>query len=199
MGAVGDGDTNPTRWSTPITKTGGKSIRSKSTKDRWNKKPRSEVEESGGEESTKKRSKEERVQAGFAVDLESMSASMKRKSPMATAARHKKDSAKKTPKKKATFVLAETAKAGDKKAEEEVAVCRKFVIGFAIQVDKGNNAKGGFNRKISEGLAFLIEYLDKAACILPSRKDQHLGPINIRRSTMPLTTFKWCYLGYICC
>ncbi len=47
-------------------------------------------------------------------------------------------------------------------------------------MDKGNNAKGGFDRKISEGLAFLREYLDKAACILPSGKDQHLGPIKTK-------------------
>ncbi len=44
-------------------------------------------------------------------------------------------------------------------------------------MDKENNAKGEFDKKISEGLAFLREYLDKAACILPSGKDQRLGPI----------------------
>jgi hypothetical protein len=69
---------------------------------------------------------------------------------------------------------------GKKKGEEEVAICFKCVVGFAIQVDKGNNAKGGFNKKISEGLAFLCEYLDKAACILPSGKDQRLGPIKTK-------------------
>ncbi len=131
-GAVGDRDNNPTRWATSITKMGGKSIRSKSTKDGQNKKPRSDNEESGGEESTQKKSKEEGVWAGFAVDLELMSASMKRKSPKATVARHKKDSAKKTPKKKAMFALAKTAKAGEKKAKEEVAVCHKCIVGFAI-------------------------------------------------------------------
>jgi hypothetical protein len=159
-GVVGDRDTDLTRWLTPITKTGGKSIQSKSTEDGQNKKPRSDDEESGGEESTQKKSKEEGAQAGFVVDLESMSASMKRKSLKATAARHKKDSAKKTPKKKATFALAKTAKAGEKKAKEKVAVCHKCVVGFAIRVDKGNNTKRGFDRKISEGLAFLREYLD---------------------------------------
>jgi hypothetical protein len=56
-GVVGDGDTNPTRWLTLITKTGGKSIQSKSTKDGQNKKPRSDDEELGGEESTQKKSK----------------------------------------------------------------------------------------------------------------------------------------------
>ncbi len=85
---------------TPITKTGGKSIQSKSTKDGQNKKPRSDDKELGGEESTLKKSKEEGAQAGFAVNLESMSASMKWKSPKATAARHKKDSAKRQPQRK---------------------------------------------------------------------------------------------------
>ncbi len=47
-------------------------------------------------------------------------------------------------------------------------------------MDKRNNAKGGFNRKISEWLAFLREYLDKAACILPSEKDQRPGPIKTK-------------------
>jgi hypothetical protein len=53
-------------------------------------------------------------------------------------------------------------------------------VGFAIQVDKGNNVKGGFDKKISEGLAFLHEYLDKAACILPSKKDPQLNPIKLK-------------------
>ncbi len=109
-----------------------------------------------------------------------MSASMKKKSPKAKAARQKKDGAKKTPKKKATFALAEPDEAGKKKDKEEVAVCHKCLVGFTIQVDKGNNAKGGFNKKILEGLAFLREYLDNAACILPSGKDQHLGPIKTK-------------------
>jgi hypothetical protein len=67
-----------------------------------------------------------------------------------------------------------------KKGEEEVAICFECIVGFTIRVDKGNNAKGGFNKKISEGLAFLCEYLDKAACILPSGKDQRLGPIKTK-------------------
>ncbi len=53
-------------------------------------------------------------------------------------------------------------------------------MGFAIRVDKGNNAKGSFNKKISGGLTFLREYLDKAACILPSEKDQQLSPIKTK-------------------
>ncbi len=110
---------------------------------------------------------------------------MKKKSPKTKAAKQKKDkekqedSAKKTkqtPKKKATFELAEPEEAGEKKNKEEVAVCLKCVVGLAIRIDKGNNAKGGFDKKISKGLTFLREYLDKATCILPSGKDRQLSP-----------------------
>jgi hypothetical protein len=118
-----------------------------------------------------------------------MSASMKKKSPKTKAAKQKKDKekqenrakkTKQTPKKKAMFELAEPVEAGEKKNEEEVAVCFKCVVGFAIRIDKGNKAKGSFAKKISEGLTFLREYLDKAACILPSGKDWHLSPIKTK-------------------
>jgi hypothetical protein len=118
-----------------------------------------------------------------------MSASMKKKSPTTKAAKQKKDkekqedSAKKpkqTPKKKATFELAKPEEAGKKKNEEEVTICFKCVVGFAICVDKGNKAKGGFDKKISKGLTFLREHLDKAACILPSGKDRQLSPIKTK-------------------
>jgi hypothetical protein len=65
-------------------------------------------------------------------------------------------------------------------AVKEVAICFKCVVGFAIRVNKGNNAKGGFNKKIMEGLSFLRKYLDKAPCILPSGKDQRLNPIKTK-------------------
>jgi hypothetical protein len=135
----------------------------------------------GGEESKKvnKGSEGKEEQGGFAVDRKSMGAPLKKKSMKEK--QSKKKAAKDTKgekKKKALFQLQEeTQETEGKKAEEEVTICFKCVVGFAIQVDKGNNTKGGFNRKISEGLAFLHKYLDKAACILPSGKDQRLGPI----------------------
>jgi hypothetical protein len=64
------------------------------------------------------------------VDLQSMSALMKKKSPKTKTAKQKKDKkkhedrakkTKQTPKKKATFELAEPEEAGEKKNEEEVA------------------------------------------------------------------------------
>jgi hypothetical protein len=96
------------------------------------------------------------------VDLESMSALFKKKSLKTKAAKKKadkkkqEDSAEKTTrrKKKPTFAP-EPDKAGEEKDKEEVAICFKCVVGFAFHVDRGNNAKGGFDKKISEGLAFL--------------------------------------------
>jgi hypothetical protein len=85
---------------------------------------------------------------------------------------------KKGRKKKATF--AEPDEAGKKEDKKEVEACNRCVVGFAIRVDKGNNTKRGFDKKIAERLAFLQEYLDKAACILPSRKYPRLGSIKLK-------------------
>jgi hypothetical protein len=65
-----------------------------------------------------------------------------------------------------------------------VAVNFQCVIGFAIRVDKGNNTKGGFDKKLAEGLKFLREIVDPAACILPNGKDKRLGPIK-SKSDLP--------------
>jgi hypothetical protein len=115
-----------------------------------------------------------------------MSASMKKKGSRTQAAKKKAAKKKKENsmdkikgrKKNATF--AEPDKAGKKEDDKEVEACNRCIIGFAIRVDKGNNTKGGFVKKIAEGLAFLQEYLDKAACILPSRKDPRLGTIKLK-------------------
>jgi hypothetical protein len=61
-----------------------------------------------------------------------------------------------------------------------VAVNFQCVIGFAIRVDKGNNTKGGFNKKLTKGLTFLREFVDLEACILPNGKDKQLGPIKLK-------------------
>jgi hypothetical protein len=67
----------------------------------------------------------------------------------------KEDSKDKTKgrKKKASF--AEPEEAGKKEDEKEVDVCNRCVVGFSIRVDKGSNTKGGFDKKIAEGLTFL--------------------------------------------
>jgi len=93
----------------------------------------------------------------------------------------KEDSAKKlnkTQRKKATFAPEESEESGRKMEEvKEVPVAAQCIIGFAIRVDRGNNTKGGFDRKLAEGVTFLREFVDPAACILPNGKDKRLGPI----------------------
>jgi hypothetical protein len=58
-----------------------------------------------------------------------------------------------------------------RRKRKRLAVNFQCVIGFAIRADKGNNTKGGFNKKLSKGLTFLREFVDPAACILPNGKD----------------------------
>jgi hypothetical protein len=160
---------------------GAKSLRTESSNNDkgQNKKPRSDNKDLAGEENQKgkKDLEEEEGWGGFVVDLESMSTLMKKKSTKAKSNKKVAKDKQEEKKKKATLRLDKPQETGGKKDNEEVAICFKCVVGFAIRVDKGNNAKGGFNKKISEGLAFLREYLDKAACILSSRKDPWLNPI----------------------
>ena len=111
-----------------------------------------------------------------------------RKKGQAKSKKNKEDSAKKlnkTPRKKATFAPEDSEESGRKKEEvKEVQVAAQCVIGFAIRVDRGNNTKGGFDRKLAEGLTFLREFVDPAACILPNGKDKRLGPIK-SKSDLP--------------
>jgi hypothetical protein len=141
-----------------------KSLWSASNKDRQNKKPRSDDKDSGGEESKQRRmgSEEEIGQGDFAVDLELMSALLNKKSLKTKAAKKKADKKKQedrveetTRRKMKAMFVPEPEKAGEEKYKEKVAVCFKCVSGFAIRIDRGENAKGGFDKKISEGLAFL--------------------------------------------
>jgi hypothetical protein len=128
---------------------------------------------------------------------------MRKKSPKTKIPKPKKDKEKQeasarkpnqTPRKKATFSPEKSEESGKKKEEEKVAVNFQCVIGFAIRVDKGNNTKGGFDRKLSEDLTFLREFVDPAACILPNGKDKRLGPIKLK-SDLPKyqLTMRNCY------
>ncbi len=125
------------------------------------------------------------------MDLESMGALLKKKSLRDKAAKKKaakkkqEESVEKTTKQKKAMFVPDPDNAGVEKDKEEAAIkevtiCFKCVIGFAIHVNKGNHAKGGFNKKIARGPSFLCKYLDKAACILPSGKDQRLNPIKTK-------------------
>jgi len=187
-GAGGKTDDNNS-WRTPIAKK--KRDKNKATSQdaedeggQHNKKPRSDDEDSAGGQS------KGTEQAGHTVDLKPMSTSLRKKSPKTKILKSKKskekqeDSAKKptnqTPRKKATFAPDASEESGKKKEEGEVAVHFQCVIVFAIRVDKGNNTKGGFNKKLAEGLTFLREFVDPAAFILPNGKDKRLGLIKLK-------------------
>jgi hypothetical protein len=61
--------------------------------------------------------------------------------------------------KKATF--AETV--GKEKVDKRVIDYKKCVVGFAIKVDKGNNTKEGFDKKVIKGLSFMQTCIDQDA------------------------------------
>jgi hypothetical protein len=58
------------------------------------------------------------------------------------------------------------------------------VVGFAIRVNKGNNAKHAFDNRLMEGLQFIQQYVDKNACFLPHEKGKKLEPIH-SKNDMP--------------
>lgn len=69
-------------------------------------------------------------------------------------------------------------------ADEIPPAYKECVIGFAVRVDKGNNTKLAFDKKLMEGLEFIQQYVDKRACFLPHDKDKKLAPIR-NKSDMP--------------
>ncbi len=64
--------------------------------------------------------------------------------------------------------------------KEKPFTYKECVVGFAIRVDKGNNAKQAFDKKLMEGLKFIQQYVDKRACFLPHDKDKKLDPIRAK-------------------
>jgi hypothetical protein len=64
--------------------------------------------------------------------------------------------------------------------KEKPIAYKECVVGFAIRVDKGNNTKSAFNKKLMEGLNFIQQYVDKGACFLPHEKDKKLEPIRAK-------------------
>jgi hypothetical protein len=47
--------------------------------------------------------------------------------------------------------------------EEQEIDYKTCVVGFAVRVNEGKDTKGGFDKKIMEGLAFMQTYIDKNA------------------------------------
>ncbi len=64
--------------------------------------------------------------------------------------------------------------------KEKPIAYKECVVGFAIRVNKGNNVKQAFDKKLMEGLEFIQQYVDKYACFLPHEKDKKLEPIQAK-------------------
>jgi hypothetical protein len=79
--------------------------------------------------------------------------------------------------------------------KEKPIVYEECVVGFAIRVDKGNNAKQAFDKKLMEGLEFIQQYGDKRTCFLPHKKDKKLKPI---RSKNDMPKYQMVMKGYFC-
>jgi hypothetical protein len=96
----------------------------------------------------------------------------------------KKDRGKNTPdsvgKKKATF--AETV--GKEEVKEKEMEYKTCVVSFAIWVDKTKDPKGGFTKKLLEGLAFMQNYIDQHASFHPIRPSKAFKPIK-EKGNMP--------------
>ncbi len=86
----------------------------------------------------------------------------------------KKDKAAKTPgRKKATFP--ETV--GKEVVKEKEIEYKKCMVGFAIRVNKTKDTKGGFDKKLNEGLTFMQTYIDQHASFHPINPGSALKPI----------------------
>ncbi len=68
--------------------------------------------------------------------------------------------------------------------KEKTVAYKECVVGFAIRIDKGNNAKQAFDKKLMEGLQFIQQYVDNRAWFLPHGKDKKLEQIH-NKNNMP--------------
>jgi hypothetical protein len=110
----------------------------------------------------KKKSRLDNKESEVQVDLEQISKTLLKAKGTTNSAKKKKKTGKaSTPntggKKKATF--AETV--GKDTVEEKEIDYKTCVVGFAVRVDKGKDTKGGFDKKIIEGLNFMQTYIDQ--------------------------------------
>ncbi len=118
------------------------------------------------------------------VDLDSFSTGLRPKG-QESKKKEKKRSAKKKTDKQAKQLEARKTKIAFAEAEKTKPITyNQCVVGFAIRINKGNNAKQAFNKKLMEGLQFIQHYVDKSACFLPYKKDKKLDPIR-SNSDMP--------------
>jgi hypothetical protein len=66
---------------------------------------------------------------------------------------------------------------GKEVVKEKEVEYKKCVVGFAIWVDKTKDTKGGFDKKLNEGLMFMQTYIDQHASFHPINPGAALKPI----------------------
>jgi hypothetical protein len=121
-------------------------------------------------------------------ELEKHEVDLKRMEKRPLKTKGKRDDSAKKNKKKKDKKKSKSPKEGGKKAtfaetvrkemvEEKAVDYEKCVVGFTVRVDKGNNTKGGFDKKIIEGLTFMQTYMDRNTSFHPIRLDKTLKPI----------------------
>jgi hypothetical protein len=110
---------------------------------------------------------------GIVVNLEAMKGSLRKKG----AGTAKPKAPEKKDRKTATF--AEAAGKGSAWRPESKVKYKKCVVAFVIRVDKGNDTKAAFDKKIVAALSFLQNYIDKHAAFLSiNGLDSSRPPIN---------------------
>jgi hypothetical protein len=113
------------------------------------------------------------------INLEQMEKTplkVKRTKSSARKGKARKDKEKNTPdsgKKKATF--AETV--GKEVVKEKEIKYKTCVVGFAVCVNKTKDTKGGFDKKLLEGLLFMQTYIDQHTSFHPIKPGTTLKPI----------------------
>ncbi len=66
---------------------------------------------------------------------------------------------------------------GKEEVKEKEIKYKTCVVGFAVCVDKTKDMKGGFYKKLLEGLLFMQTYIDQHASFHPIKPGTMLKPI----------------------
>jgi hypothetical protein len=134
----------------------------------------------GNETIGRKKSKSDNTESHKGVEdleqMEKMLLKVKGTKSNARKGKARKDKEKNTPnsgKKKASFV----EMVGKKVVKEKEIEYKTCVVGFVVCVDKTKDTKGGFDKKLLEGLLFMQTYINQHASFHPIKPGTTLKPI----------------------
>jgi len=116
---------------------------------------------------------------GFTTELRPKGGGSRKRDKRGKEERATEEQVNKTKARKSTIAFGPT-----EVVKEKPIAYKECIVGFAIRVDKGNNTKAAFDKKLMEGLTFIQQYVDKSACFLPHKKDKKLEAIR-SKNDMP--------------